>query len=98
MEEGRGALLLLERRLALFKLPGVSIRFVEASKLRDGATVDGRVIMEAQAPAHLVDNMEGLSAHRNASGELVLTMMSDDNYDRERQRTLIYQFAWPGYD
>ena len=90
-------MLLLERRLALFKLPGVSIRLIEAGKLRDGATVDGRIIMEAQAPAYLVDNMEGLSVHRNARGELILTIMSDDNYNRDQQRTLIYQFAWPGY-
>lgn len=92
-----GDLLLLERRLALFRLPGVSIRLIEADKLRDGATVDGRVLMEAQAPAYLVDNMEGLSVHRSDSGELILTIMSDDNYNRKQQRTLIYQFAWPGY-
>ena len=27
--------------------------------------------------------------------DLYLTLISDDNYNRTQQRTLIYQFAWP---
>ncbi|MEM7429883.1 MAG: esterase-like activity of phytase family protein [Pseudomonadota bacterium] len=90
-----GDMLILERRLALFRLPGVAIRLIRASDLKPAATVDGRVLMEAQAPAHLVDNMEGLAVHRLSNGDLILTIMSDDNYNRAQQRTLIYQFAWP---
>ncbi len=90
-----GDVLILERRLALFRLPGVAIRLLKGSTLKNGATVDGRVLMEAQAPAHLVDNMEGLNVHRAANGDLILTLISDDNYNRAQQRTLLYQFAWP---
>ncbi len=90
-----GDMLILERRLALFRLPGAAIRLIKGSTLKDGATVDGRVLMEAQAPAHLVDNMEGLAVHRDVNGDLILTLISDDNYNRTQQRTLIYQFAWP---
>jgi hypothetical protein len=38
--------------------------------------------------------MEGIAAHRAASGETVLTLMSDDNFS-PLQRTLIMQFALP---
>jgi hypothetical protein len=39
-----------------------------------------------------IDNMEGLSVHRNAGGETVLTLISDDNFSNI-QRTLLLQFA-----
>jgi hypothetical protein len=42
-----------------------------------------------------IDNMEGLSVHRNAAGEIILTLVSDDNYSR-LQRTLLLQFALTG--
>ena len=37
--------------------------------------------------------MEGLSVHRNAGGEIVLTLVSDDNFSMI-QRTLLLQFTW----
>jgi hypothetical protein len=40
-----------------------------------------------------IDNMEGLSVHRNAGGEIVLTLVSDDNFSMI-QRTLLLQFTW----
>jgi hypothetical protein len=39
-----------------------------------------------------IDNMEGLSVHRGAGGETILTMISDDNFSII-QRTLLLQFA-----
>ena len=41
-----------------------------------------------------IDNMEGIAVHRAASGETILTLMSDDNFS-PLQRTLIMQFAMP---
>ena len=41
-----------------------------------------------------IDNMEAIAAHRAASGETVLTLMSDDNFS-PFQRTLIMQFTLP---
>ncbi|MEM8686203.1 MAG: esterase-like activity of phytase family protein [Pseudomonadota bacterium] len=90
-----GDVAILERRLGFLKLPGVAIRLIKASDLRKGATVEARVLMEAAAPAELVDNMEGLSAHRLDNGDLVFSLISDDNYNRDLQRTVFYQFAWP---
>ena len=39
-----------------------------------------------------IDNMEGLSVHRAAGGEIVLTLVSDDNFSVV-QRTLLLQFT-----
>ena len=40
-------------------------------------------------------NMEGIGLHRNASGETILTLISDDNF-LPFQRTLLLQFALVG--
>src|SRR5215471_3781342 len=39
-----------------------------------------------------IDNMEGLSVHRSAGGETILTLISDDNFSA-LQRTLLLQFT-----
>jgi hypothetical protein len=56
-----------------------------------GALVDGPVLFEADL-GYAIDNMEGLSVHRTASGETVLTLISDDNFS-VLQRTLLLQFT-----
>jgi hypothetical protein len=42
-----------------------------------------------------IDNMEGLAVHRAATGELVLTLISDDNFS-PIQRNLLLQFTLVG--
>jgi hypothetical protein len=59
--------------------------------IKPGALVDGAVLIEADL-GYEIDNMEGLSVHRNAGGETVLTLISDDNFSLI-QRTLLLQFA-----
>jgi hypothetical protein len=39
-----------------------------------------------------IDNMEGLSVHRTPEGEIVLTLISDDNFSPV-ERTLLLQFT-----
>jgi hypothetical protein len=39
--------------------------------------------------------MEGLSVHRTAAGDVVLTLVSDDNFS-PLQRTILLQFKLPG--
>lgn len=55
------------------------------------AVVDGSVMIEADL-CDEIDNMEGLSVHRTATGEIVLTLISDDNFSPV-QRTLLLQFT-----
>lgn len=92
-----GALYLLERRFGLLTGVGMRIRrftpaLIEAvargeqSDLGDGETL---VTLDTRAP---IDNMEGLSVERRDDGLLVLTAISDDNFNR-LQRTVLLQFV-----
>jgi len=67
------------------------MRRIALSDIRPGALVDGAVLFDADL-GYEIDNMEGLSAHRTAGGETVLTLISDD-YFSAIQRTLLLQFT-----
>ena len=43
--------------------------------------------------AYQIDNMEGLTWHRSTKGEIILTLISDDNFNHFLQRTILLQFA-----
>lgn len=88
-------LLLLERRFALFRGGlGMRIRRVPLASIKPGAVVDGKNLIEADL-GYEIDNMEGIGLHRTASGETILTLISDDNF-LPFQRTLLLQFALVG--
>ena len=59
--------------------------------IKPGALVDGPELIVADI-GFQIDNMEGLSVHREPSGALVLTIISDDNFS-PLQRTVLLQFA-----
>jgi hypothetical protein len=86
-----GDLLLLERKFSWTSGLAVRIRRIALGEIRPGAVVDGPILFEADL-GYEIDNMEGLSVHRNASGEIVLTLVSDDNFSMI-QRTLLLQFT-----
>src|ERR1043166_1700183 len=86
-----GDLLVLERSFSRLKGVGLRIRRVPLARLAPGATIDGPALFEADMH-YQIDNMEGLSVHRGAGGELVLTLISDDNF-RIIQRTILLQFT-----
>jgi hypothetical protein len=86
-----GDLLILERRFSLLRGPGMRIRRLPLSAVTPGALIDGPILIDADA-GYQIDNMEGLSVHRAPSGELVLTLVSDDNFS-SLQRTLLLQFT-----
>jgi hypothetical protein len=85
-----GDLLLLERRF--FWLSGVAMRIrrVPLATIAPDARVDGATLMFADM-GYQIDNMEGLSVHRDAAGDLILTLVSDDNFSI-LQRTILLQF------
>jgi hypothetical protein len=84
--------MLLERSFnGLF--PGLSLRRIEIAELEPGASVKPVPVFEGQLPRYAIDNMEGLAVHVTASGETRITVMSDDNYNRSLQNTIILQFA-----
>jgi hypothetical protein len=84
-------LLVLERRFSWMRGLAMRIRSVPLASIKPGALVDGPELIYADM-GYQIDNMEGLSVHRDTSGALVLTLISDDNFS-PLQRTLLLQFA-----
>jgi hypothetical protein len=88
-----GDLLILERRFSWLR-SALRIRRLASGDLRPGATVDGSVVFYADF-GQQIDNFEALGVHRAASGETVLTLVSDNNFS-PLQRTLLMQFTLTG--
>jgi hypothetical protein len=88
-----GGIVVLERRFRYSEGVKMRIRHIAESELKPGTLIQGDVLLEANDSLN-IDNMEAITAHRAASGETVLTLMSDDNFS-PLQRTLIMQFALP---
>jgi hypothetical protein len=86
-----GDLLLLERRFTWTAGVAMRLRRVALTSVVRGARVDGQVLTFADM-GYQIDNMEGLSVHRDSNGEIVLTMISDDNFS-VLQRTVLLQFT-----
>jgi hypothetical protein len=84
-------ILILERKYDIVNGASMRIRRISSNAVRPYSVVDGPVIVEADA-RYQVDNMEAMSVHCDPSGEVVLTLMSDDNY-AFNQRTLLLQFT-----
>jgi hypothetical protein len=86
-----GELLILERKFSLLNGVGIRIRKIPLRTIVPGALVDGPSIFDADL-GYEIDNMEGLDVHRTEDGDIVLTMVSDDNFSL-LQRTLLLQFT-----
>ncbi len=86
-----GELLVLERRYSIFRGVALRIRGIPLAGIKPGALVDGRQLIFADM-GYEIDNMEGLSVHRTANGQTVLTLVSDDNFS-PIQRTILLQFT-----
>ncbi|MFN3656073.1 MAG: esterase-like activity of phytase family protein [Pseudolabrys sp.] len=88
-----GDLLLLERSYSPARGVAIRIRRVPLASIKRGALVDGEALIVADL-AYQVDNMEGIALHRDARGETVVTLVSDDNFS-PLQRNLLLQFTLP---
>jgi hypothetical protein len=89
-----GDLVILERRYSLLRGVAMRIRRIPLPGIRPGALVDGPILIYADL-GYAIDNMEGMSVHRTAGGETVLTLVSDDNFSAV-QRTVLLQFGLVG--
>jgi hypothetical protein len=85
-----GDVLLLERRFSWWTGIAMRLRRVAISDIAPGALVDGTDLLFADY-GYQIDNMEGLSVHTAADGAVVLTLVSDDNFNF-LQRTVLLQF------
>lgn len=86
-----GDLVLLERRFRWSEGISMRLRRIKARDLRAGATVDGEVLLSVGFD-HEIDNMEGLAVHQADDGASILTLISDDNFNKVLQRTILLQF------
>jgi hypothetical protein len=84
-------LLLLERSFSLLRGVAMRIRRIPLASIKPDTLIDGQPLIVADL-AYQIDNMEGIAVHRNAAGETIITLVSDDNFS-VIQRNLLLQFA-----
>ena len=70
----------------------MAIRHFPVSDLKPGSVIAPELLFAGRQPFQLIDNMEGIAVHK-WNDELRITVISDDNYNRGVQRTLLLQFA-----
>ncbi len=88
-----GSVLIVERRFRWLEGLRVRLRLLEAEGIRPGGTAAGEILLEASNASADIDNLEALALSRDAHGETVITLMSDDNFNRFLQRTVLLQFT-----
>jgi hypothetical protein len=88
-----GHLVVVERFFRFRSGIHLRIRAIPLAEIRPGAVADGKVLLEADG-AFEIDNMEALAITKNAAGEILLTLISDNNFNYF-QRTVLLRFRWP---
>lgn len=86
-----GGLLVLERRFRWTEGVKMRLRRIRAREIRPGAIMKGEVLFQADQ-RYNIDNMEGVAVHRTPRGQIIITLISDDNF-KFFQRTILLQFA-----
>ena len=87
-----GNVLVLERHFSIFSGVQMRIREIKHTNIRKKAVLDGELLIAATM-RYNIDNMEGISAHTNKAGETIITLISDNNFNRSGlQRTVLMQF------
>ena len=87
-----GTLFVLERRFRWTDGVKMRLRRLAPDELLPGRTAVGETLIEADLNDE-IDNMEGLSVNRLKGGDVLVTMISDDNFNRVFQRTVLLQFT-----
>ena len=90
-----GGLLVLERFFRWTSGVKMRIRRLEPNEVTPGARAVGQVLIEADS-SYEIDNMEGMAIHRSQAGETVVSLVSDDNFNRFLQRNVFLQFTLHG--
>lgn len=85
-----GDLLLLERRYSPLAGVGMQMRLIPGDTIARDAIVDGEVLVDV-GQRYSIDNMEGVAVRRDENGDLLIYVISDDNFN-PLQRTLLLMF------
>lgn len=88
-----GSVLIVERRFRWTEGLKVRLRLLEADSIAPAGTAKGEVLLAADNASAEIDNLEALAVSRGEDGETVVTVMSDDNFNRFLQRTVLLQFT-----
>ncbi len=92
-----GDFLTLERRYSAAKGVGAQLRRIARATMESAAgsgsdtPLDGDVVASFDA-AYEIDNMEGLAVRTGSRGETLVYAVSDDNFNRPMQRTLLLMY------
>jgi hypothetical protein len=86
-----GDLLVLERGVAFLAFT-MTLRRVPAADVRAGNLMRGEVLLEATGGD--IDNMEALAVHTGPTGETLITLVSDNNFN-DWERNLLLEFSLP---
>jgi hypothetical protein len=92
-----GDVLTLERRYSAAKGVGTQLRRIPGAAIRAAAEqgaatpLDGELVASFDA-AYEIDNMEGLAVRTGTRGETLVYAVSDDNFNRPVQRTLLMMY------
>lgn len=88
-----GHLLLVERYFRWLSGIHLRIRAIPLAEIKAGVVADGKVLLQADNNFD-IDNMEALAISKGTNGEIVLTLISDNNFNFF-QRTVLLRFIWP---
>jgi hypothetical protein len=87
-----GSVLLLERRFRMSEGVKMRLRHISALELKPGNVIEGETLIESDM-GYEIDNMEAVAVHTGTRGETVVTLISDDNFNKFVQRNLLLQFT-----
>jgi hypothetical protein len=87
-----GDIITVERSFSGRTLPGMAVRRIHTDDIVAGGAVSPSLIFSGRMPFYRIDNMEGIAVSE-INGETRITIVSDNNYRPEFQRTLLLQFA-----
>ena len=87
-----GSMLLLERRFRMSEGVKMRLRHIPAVELKPGHVIEGETLISSDMN-YEIDNIEAVAVHKGAGGETVVTLISDDNFNKFLQRNLLLQFT-----
>jgi hypothetical protein len=87
-----GDILTIERSFSSASLPGMAVRRIRTEDIIANGAVSPSLVFSGRMPFYRIDNMEGIAVSE-LNGETRITVISDNNYRPEFQRTLLLQFA-----
>jgi hypothetical protein len=87
-----GSVLILERRFRMTEGVKMRLRRIASDELKPGHVIEGETLISSDM-SYEIDNMEAIAVHKAPGGETVVTLMSDDNFNKFLQRNLLLQFT-----